>query len=119
MNLSLPYLIAIMAGAAAYFVLAYVVDRSLSGKSRALFRYVAVAGAVGGFFYLVSNFVDDRARAQDITKAIIAIAAAGAVFYEQHREGMKRPVAERWKKVVGIMLALAAISAYNEGFRYG
>jgi hypothetical protein len=119
MKLSLPYLLAIMAAAATYFVISYLVDRSLAGKSRVLFRYVAVGGAVAAFFYLMQEYVDDRDRAQRISKAIIAIMAAGAIFYEQHREGLRRPVAERWKKLVGVMLALAAVTAYNEGFKYG
>jgi hypothetical protein len=119
MKLSMPYLVAVMAGAAAYLVLAYVVDRALSGKNRALFRYVAIAGALAGFFYLMQQYVDDRNASMSISKAIIAIMAAGAVFYEQHREGLQRPVAERWKRIVGVLLALASITAYNEGFKYG
>src|SRR5262249_44834598 len=53
------------------------------------------------------------------TKAIIAIAAAGCVFYEQHRAGQQRPIAERWKRFAGITLGLAAITCYYQGFRFG
>ncbi|APR78175.1 Hypothetical protein A7982_03522 [Minicystis rosea] len=55
----------------------------------------------------------------DITKVLIAVAAAGAVFYEQHRAAQRRPIAERWKRFVGIALGLVAIVTYFDGFKPG
>jgi hypothetical protein len=111
--------VAVILGVSAYLTAVFMVDRALSGAGKVAFRYFAVAAGVAGFFYGLHRLVDDRARAIDISKAMIAIAAAGCVFYEQHREGLRRPVAERWKRFVGITLALMAISSYFEGFKPG
>src|SRR5205823_8586449 len=61
--------------------------------------------------------VDDKCV--NLAKAAIAIAAAGCVFYEQHRKAIQRPIAERWKKIAGLTLGLAAIVAYFNGFNFG
>ena len=42
-----------------------------------------------------------------------------ATARQQHRKGQSRPIAERWKKLVGITLALMAISVYFNGYRFG
>lgn len=88
-------------------------------KGRLYFRYVIAASAIGFLFLGIQSFVRDHARAVDISKAMIAIVAAGCVFYEAHRAGTRRPVAERWKKFVGVTLGIAAIVAYFNGFRFG
>jgi hypothetical protein len=119
MNLSPTVVFSIAAGAAAYLVLLWWLDRSLAGSSRVGFRYAAVIGTSALLFWGLGRLVDDYARAVDITKAMIAIAAAGCVFYEQHRAGARRPVSERWKRFVGITLGLAAIACYYQGFRFG
>jgi hypothetical protein len=58
-------------------------------------------------------------RRVDITKAMLAITAAGCVFYEQHRASARRPISERWKRFVGITLGVASIVAYFNGFELG
>ncbi len=119
MKLTPPYIFALMVGALAYLFAIYFVDKSLSERSRAPFRYLAAAITAGLFFLAMTRFVDDHARAVDLTKAMIAITAAGCVFYEAHRVGARRPVAERWKKFVGVTLGIAAILSYFNGFRFG
>jgi hypothetical protein len=74
---------------------------------------------VGLFFLALGNMVADRARAVDIAKTAIAITAAGCVFYESYRAGLYRPIAERWKKWVGVSLGVAAIVAYYNGLKPG
>jgi hypothetical protein len=114
----LPKLISLIAGVLAYLMAVHYADRSLTGRSRAQFRWGAAVVTVVGFLVGVHFLVEEKKRAMDITKALVAITAAGAVFYEQHRAGMQRPVAERWKRFVGLMLGLAAVSAYFEGFNF-
>ena len=114
----LPKLISMIAGVIAYLMALHFADRSLTGRAQAQFRWAAAVVTVCGYFGGLHYLVDDKKRAMDITKALIAIAAAGAVFYEQHREGMKRPVAERWKRFIGLTLGIVAVSAYFEGWNF-
>ncbi len=119
MNLPPSYVIAIVIGAASYFGALYLIDRSLARESRTTFRYAAVLATIGLFFYGVQRLVDAHDRGVDVVKAAIAITAAACVFYEQHRAGMRRPIAERWKRFVGVTLGVAAIIAYFNGFKFG
>ena len=133
MTLSPAYVLAITIGVALYLAAIYYTDRALAAPQRVPFRYFVVAATVAGFFIgvggidlgplhwsgLIGKRVMDRGRAVDITKALIAIGAAAAVFYEQQRVGQRRPIAERWKRFVGITLGLAAIVAYFDGFKPG
>jgi hypothetical protein len=119
MNLSPTYVIAILAGGVCYLVAAYLIDRALEGGTRIGFRYVAITGAVGLFFYAVQRFIDDHAIGVDWAKAGIALTAGGCVLYEQQRIGMRRPISERWKRFIGLTLGLAAIIAYFNGFKFG
>ncbi|MBI4703460.1 MAG: hypothetical protein HY744_20305 [Deltaproteobacteria bacterium] len=112
-------ILAIILGAVAYLAVAYFLDRSLGGRFKAYFRYLVAIATAGLFFYLLGRFVDDHDRRVNITKAAIALTAAAAVFYEQHRQSAGRPIAERWKRFAGVVLALAAICAYFNGFRFG
>ncbi len=95
------------------------VDRFFGGKTPSLFVALTTTVIVASFFYLMHKVVPRHDRAVNITKAAIAIAAAGCVFYEQHRKSLRRPIAERWKRIVGVTLALAAIGAYFNGFKFG
>ncbi|MFT3772585.1 MAG: hypothetical protein QM820_44915 [Minicystis sp.] len=133
MTISPAYVLAIAVGVAAYLAVVYGADRALSGPARVTFRYLVAFVTIAGWFItvggidlgplrwpgLISKGLMDRARAVDITKALLAIAAAAAVFYEQHRAALRRPISERWKRFVGIMLGLAAIVSYFDGFRPG
>jgi hypothetical protein len=117
-NLTPIETIALISGiAAALFALRFI-DQSLPERSRAGYRYIATAGAIAAFFFAMHRYVADQARAVDITKALIAVGAAACVFYEAWRAGMQRPVAERWKRFVGISLGIAAIVAYFNGFNF-
>jgi hypothetical protein len=133
MTISPAYVLAIAIAVASYLSAIFYTDRALAGPSKVPFRYfvagLTIAGwfiAVGGidvgplhWYGLIGTGVMDRARAIDITKALLAIAAAAAVFYEQHRVGQRRPISERWKRFVGIALGLAAIVTYFDGFKPG
>lgn len=133
MSLSPAYVVAVALGVAAYLAVIYYADRALAGPGRVTFRYFVAAATIAGFFIavggidlgplhwtgLIAKGVMDRARAVDITKALLAIGAAAAVFYEQQRLGQRRPIAERWKRFVGISLGLAAIVTYFDGFKPG
>ena len=119
MNFPPLTILAIVVGAAAYFFAIYSVERSLEGRRRVVFRYAAVVATIALFFLGCHRYVDDHARATDITKAMIAITAAACVFYEQQRAGQRRPVAERWKRFVGVALGVAGIVVYFNGFKFG
>ncbi|NUQ76602.1 MAG: hypothetical protein HUU21_23935 [Polyangiaceae bacterium] len=113
-----PFQIAsLAAGVLAYIAVLYGVDRAL--KNRLVFRYFAAACTVVLFFLGVSVYVPSYDRSVDIVKAAIAITAAACVFYETHRAGIKRPIAERWKRFAGAVLAMAALVAYFNGFNFG
>src|SRR5262245_38610397 len=100
-------------------LLAYVVDRMLPARQRPVWRWIAAAAIPLGFFIAVDQLIDNRDRAINWTKLVVALAAAFAVFYETARAGMRRPVSERWKKFIGVTLAAAAIGCYFTGFRFG
>ncbi len=97
----------------------YFTDALLPDGFRAPWRYGGALLCSGLFFWALHEFVADHAKCVEITKAAIAIVAAAFVFFETHRKGQGRPVAERWKKLVGVTLALAAITAYFNGYRFG
>jgi len=110
----------LVAGALLYVAAVYGIDRALSrGKPRLIFRYAVVLCSIGLFFLGVRAFVPAYDRSVDVVKAVIAITAASCVFYEAHRAGMKRPIAERWKRFAGAVLGVAALVAYFNGFNYG
>ena len=110
--------VAILAAIAVVSGLIYA-DRLIDERYRVFYRIGSILVVLGGFFYGVQALVPDFAVAVDVVKGVIAGLAAVAVFYEAHRESVKRPVAEKWKKIVGISLALAAVLAYFNGFRNG
>ncbi|MBM4375011.1 MAG: hypothetical protein FJ095_07995 [Deltaproteobacteria bacterium] len=118
-NLSLSQLLLVVVGVLAFFGVAVFGYQALPARARAIFGYVATLAGIGGFFVVISRNVPQHDRSVELTKAGLAIAAAGCVFYEQHRKAMQRPIAERWKKFVGVTLALASITAYFNGFSFG
>jgi hypothetical protein len=117
MKVSSNFLAFVIAAALAIPLLV-VAHRNLSGGARLAVRYGGVALVIGLFFGAM-HYVDAYDRAVEISKAMIAITAAGAVFYEQHRAGMRRPVSERWKRFVGLSLGIAAICTYFNGLNFG
>lgn len=119
MKLTFTEVIYLFVGAIAYFGVVYFVHQALSVKARPWFRYLAATVTAGGFFYAVSELAAGAKQDMNFAKAGIAIAAAGCVFYDLHRRGQGRPIAERWQKVVGVALALAAITTYFDGYKFG
>jgi hypothetical protein len=115
-----PVTIFLLVAAAAVFLFAlYAVEQRFGERVRPATRYVGVIALIGGFFYAMHRGVDDHARAVDITKAAIALVGVACLFYESHRASVRRPVAERWKRFIGVALGVAAITAYFNGFRFG
>ena len=119
MKLAPQQIIWILVGTLAYFGCVYFVDKSVTPKVRPWVRYGAVLLTACIFFWTLTEFVSDFKRVIEVSKAAIAICAAAAVFYEAHRKGQHRPIAERWKKIVGISLALVAITLYFNGYKFG
>lgn len=97
----------------------YFTDALIPDAFKAHWRYFSATLTTGLFFWALHEYVPNHKKCVEISKAAIAIVAAAFVFFETHRKGQGRPVAERWKKIVGIALALAAITAYFNGFRFG
>ncbi|MBI4950965.1 MAG: hypothetical protein HY908_02955 [Myxococcales bacterium] len=119
MKLSVTQTVLLVVGTVAYLALVYFVDMALRERARAVFRWAA-AGLTGLLFFVAMEaVVPDQERAVAISKAGIAILAAAAVFYEQHRRGIGRPVSERWKRFAAFALALAAVVAYFNSFKFG
>ncbi len=117
--LSVSQIILIGVGVLAYFGVLFFGYRAMPERGQAPFAYLGAFTTVFAFFWVLSEKVPNFDKCVDLSKAAIAIGAAGCVFYEQHRKGMQRPVAERWKKVAGLTLGLAAIVAYFNGFNFG
>ena len=92
---------------------------------------VGIVGGLGGavilgfvfgkFGELMPNGGSDtpHARATDLMKIAVPLFAAVGVFYEMHRAGQKRSIANRWKKLFGICLGVASIVLYFNAFKFG
>ncbi|HHH28419.1 MAG TPA: hypothetical protein ENK57_08750, partial [Polyangiaceae bacterium] len=112
--------VAVLVGAAVnHFALLWSIDRVLPPNAKPWWRYASALLDVGIFFWALGEYIPNHKKMVELSKASIAILAAFFVFYEQHRAGQQRPIGERWRKVIGITLALAAISAYFNGFKFG
>lgn len=112
--------IAVLIGAILNFLgFLYFTDDVLPDTFRAYWRYGSALLCSGLFFWALHEYVSDYTKCVEIAKAAIAIVAAAFVFFETHRKGQGRPIAERWKKLVGVTLALVAITAYFNGYRFG
>ncbi|MEZ4298863.1 MAG: hypothetical protein R3B70_28195 [Polyangiaceae bacterium] len=115
-----PSLIGLFAGGVlAVLTALYFADRHIGDPLRPYLRIGAAVLVLGGFFFGVQRLVPDFAMNVDVAKTTIAVLAAAAVFYEVHREGERRPVSDRWKKFIGIGLAVFAVVTYFDGFRNG
>jgi hypothetical protein len=89
------------------------------GSKTGLLEAGAVVAVVVGYFLVVQRIVPDFSRGVHVTKMVVGALAAGAVFYERRREGERRPVAERWKRFVGITLAVLSVALYFNAFKLG
>jgi hypothetical protein len=95
------------------------IDRWLTGRTRSYFRWAAGFAGAFGLAWGVGKIVPDYARALDVMKAAVALTAAACVFYEWHRKQQGRPVAERWKRFIGVGLGVVAICLYFHAFKFG
>lgn len=116
MKYSLQQILIFIFVAGLYTYLLWFVDQLLKGRSQLLYRYVATIATVGLVCWGAGRITDNHEFAIDVIKGAIAAASAGCVFYERYRVIQKRPIAERWKKVIGISLGIAAIAVYFNGF---
>lgn len=119
LHLSFGQIVLTVVGVLLYAAAIYFGTLALPPRARGPFAYLAGLLTIGAYFYVIGRFVPQHDRCVELTKAAVAIGAAGAVFYEQHRKAMQRPVAERWKKLVGLLLGITAITAYFNGFNFG
>lgn len=119
LKLNLNQIAVLIATAIGHFAIYWAIDRMLPPTARPWWRYAVALLQVGIFFWAIGEYVPNDKKMVEISKAAIAILAAALVFYEQHRKGQQRPIGERWAKVIGITLAIAAISAYFNGFKFG
>jgi hypothetical protein len=114
---------------ALYAGAALLADRALAGhrRARSLVRWILVAAPVVLVLLAMQRFLaggallglrvpGDASRFVDWTKLLLALAAIAATAYEARRARMRRPIAERWKRFVGVALGLASVSAYFGGF---
>jgi hypothetical protein len=106
----------ILVSAAAVAAL-YFAARSAEGRARALLTILTVAAVATGTIYWVGMLSPNVEVAINVLKALIALTATACVFYEIDRARRRRPVAERWKRFVGITLGVASILVYFNGFR--
>ncbi len=97
----------------------YLFSRSQQGRARAYLTYVTIAVTAGGLAFWVGTFAPQLDRAVNVLKACLALTASSCVFYEIHRAQQRRPVAERWKRFIGVALGVASIVLYFNGFRVG
>lgn len=112
--------IAVLIGAILNFLsFLFFTDDLLPDTFKTYWRYGSALLCSGLFFWALHAYVADYTKCVEISKAAIAIVAAAFVFFETHRKGQGRPIAERWKKLVGVTLALVAITAYFNGYRFG
>jgi hypothetical protein len=120
----LPYLAAVVvAGLVTYFG-----RLRATGRAKALVTYVGglvtivlvalFAGKVGTILPQIQSD-SPHARAVDGMKLLLAISAMLLVFYELRRLGERRPVAERWKKFIGICLGIMGVLLYFNTFKFG
>lgn len=104
------------------------IRQNLRGRMRAFAMYAAVAasalafgifaGKLGEAMPQVSSDTPHQ-RAADVVKAAIAFASISAVMFELRRLSQGRPIAERWKKAVGITLGVISIALYFNTFKFG
>ncbi len=95
----------------------YSVARNAEGRTRVLLTMLTVVAVATGTIYWVGTLAPSVEVAINVLKALIALTATACVFYEVDRVRRRRPIAERWKKFVGITLGIASILVYFNGFR--
>jgi hypothetical protein len=95
--------------------------RVILGVGGTLIGAVLLGFTLGKFGEIMPNGGSDtpHARATDLMKVAVPLFAATGVFYEMHRIGQKRSIAERWKKLFGICLGIASIILYFNAFKFG
>ena len=105
----------------------YLLSKRAAPKNQAPLAWAAALAAIGGTIYWVAVLTgnlpaevpDHILVAVGYLKAILALTAAAAVYYEIRRVEERRPIALRWKKFVGIALGVAAVALYFNGGKVG
>ena len=111
---------------AAIIAALYFAGGSASPKNRAPLGWALTIFTIGALFYwmaVVTGALPADIPHLDVAtgylKAITAITAAACVYHEIRRVEERRPIALRWKKFVGLTLAVASIVLYFNGGRVG
>ncbi|NUP10326.1 MAG: hypothetical protein HOW73_30115 [Polyangiaceae bacterium] len=119
-----PYILAFVLAAIA----TYGARRVLTGRARAIATWVGVIGSAFALAILAGKMGIEmpqvssdspHQRGVDVMKAALAITSLSLVFYEIRRAGECRPVAERWKKFVGVSFGVAGILFYFNTLKFG
>lgn len=119
-----PYLIAFLVAAFATVGL----RRVLAGKARTAVTWIGVIASTialavfcGKAGVQMPQVASDspHARGVDVMKGALSITAVALVLYEIKRIGQRRPIAERWKKFVGVTLGVAGILFYFNSLKFG
>ncbi|MFO0616442.1 MAG: hypothetical protein U0414_27870 [Polyangiaceae bacterium] len=119
LQLSNGQIVAIAITAAAIIAL-YVLGRSgPTQQIRTLANFGCVGVLVGGLGYWAGKIAPTIEGGVAFLKVCLALAAMSAVYFEARRAQERRPIAERWKKFVGVTLGVAAIVVYFNGFKVG
>lgn len=118
-QLSNGQIVAIALTAAAIIGL-YVLGRSgPTQQIRTLANFGCAGALVGGLGYWAGRIAPTIEGGVAFLKVCLALAAMSAVYFEARRAQEKRPVAERWKKFIGVTLGIAGIVLYFNGFKVG
>ena len=87
----------------------YFAARSSVGRARVFFTGLTILAMAAGTIYWVGMLAPTVEVAINVLKALTALTATACVFDAGDRQRRHRPVAERWKRFVGITLGVTAI----------
>lgn len=98
----------------------YVAGRRLQEPQlRAAANFGCIGALAGGLAYWTGILSPNLEGGVAFLKVCLALAAMSAVYFETRRAQERKPIAERWKKFVGVTLGVAAIVLYFNGFKVG
>jgi hypothetical protein len=97
----------------------FLFTRRSQGRSRVMLTYLTVIATACSVIYWVTALALQADHAANALKIVVALSASSCVLFESERARQRRPVAERWKRFVGVTLGVASITVYFNGFRIG
>lgn len=87
-------------------------------SASARYVYVCVALTAAVLFLLLRAHIQPYDARAGVAKAMLAGLAIACVVYEGHRRRRGRPLSEAAKRFAGLVLAVAAVLCYFNGFKY-